>query len=62
MTQSDGEPEAYWYNIETGQVEFGRKTSALNRIGPFKTSQEAARALEILRDRTSAWNAEEESD
>lgn len=62
MTRSDGEPEAYWYNIETGEVEFGRKTRALNRIGPFRTAEEAARALQILRDRTKAWTSEEETD
>ena len=62
MTRSDGEPEAYWYNIETGAVEFGRKTKALDRIGPFKTAEEAARALEILRERTKAWTTSEEND
>lgn len=62
MARSDGEPEAYWYNIETGEVEFGRKTKALSRIGPFKTFEEAARALEILRERTKAWTTEEEAD
>jgi hypothetical protein len=53
------EESMYWFNIKTKQVEFGLKSSSLDRIGPFETEQQAANAEEIVRSRTSKWLEEE---
>lgn len=46
--------EKFWYNTMTNQVEFGRKSLSLDRLGPFDSAEEAARALEIIADRARA--------
>jgi hypothetical protein len=53
------EESKYWFNIKSKQVEFGLKSSSLDRIGPFDTKQEAANAEEIVRSRASKWLEEE---
>jgi hypothetical protein len=55
---SDGD-EKYWYNLETGTVEFGMISPSADRVGPFDTEAEAARAPERLRERSRAWAEEE---
>jgi hypothetical protein len=47
--------EKYWYNLTTGQVEKGFESPAIDRAGPFDTPEEAANALEVLRQRSRAW-------
>ena len=47
--------EKYWYNLTTGAVEFGFESPAIDRAGPFDTAEDAARAPEILRERSRAW-------
>jgi hypothetical protein len=54
------EESMYWFNIKTKQVEFGLKSSSLDRIGPFETKQQAANAEEIVRSRASKWLEDEE--
>ncbi|WP_298036466.1 SPOR domain-containing protein [uncultured Microbacterium sp.] len=49
----------YWYNSRTGEVEHGLVSPAVDRIGPFDTSEEAARAPEKLKERSAAWAEEE---
>lgn len=56
MTRND---EKYWYNFTTGQVEKGYESPAIDRAGPFDTEAEAARAPELLRERSRAWAEEE---
>lgn len=51
--------EKYWYNLDTGEVEFGMISSAVHRAGPFDTEAEAARAPELLKERSRAWAEEE---
>ncbi|MFY9714324.1 MULTISPECIES: hypothetical protein [Microbacterium] len=58
---SDGD-QKYWYNLETGQVEFGMISPAVDRVGPFDTEAEAARAPETLEARSRAWAEEEAAD
>jgi hypothetical protein len=53
------EESKYWFNVKTKQVEFGLKSSSLDRIGPFETQQQAANAEEIVRSRASRWLEEE---
>lgn len=51
--------QKYWYNSVTGQVEFGRISPSTDRVGPFDTEAEAARAPELLQERSRAWAEEE---
>jgi hypothetical protein len=51
--------DKYWYNLKTGEVERGFESPAVDRAGPFDTAEEAARAPEIMRERSRAWAAEE---
>ena len=51
--------EKYWYNLETGQVEFGMISPSVDRVGPFDSEAEAARAPELLKERSRAWADEE---
>jgi hypothetical protein len=54
------EPQQYWFNTLTGEVEVGKQSAAIYRIGPFSTREGAARALQTLAERTKAWQSEEE--
>jgi hypothetical protein len=51
--------EKYWYNLTTGKVEKGFESPAIDRAGPFDTPEEAANALETLRERSRAWSEDE---
>jgi hypothetical protein len=53
------EDAKYWFNTKTKKVEFGLKSSSLDRIGPFDSEQEATRAEEIVKLRASEWLEEE---
>ncbi|MCF8522339.1 MAG: methionine aminopeptidase [Pontimonas sp.] len=53
------EPEQWWYNHKTGQVEKGRHSLGLHRDGPFASEEAAARAPEIARERSREWEQEE---
>ncbi|MGO2665374.1 SPOR domain-containing protein [Mycetocola reblochoni] len=44
---ADGE-YSYWYNLTSGEVEYGLVSPAVDRAGPFATREEAARAPETL--------------
>lgn len=52
----------FWYNLETGVVEEGMVSPGYDRAGPFATREEAARAPEIIKERSRAWAAEEAAD
>ena len=49
----------YWYNLETGVVEEGMVSPGYDRAGPFATREEAARAPEIIKQRSQEWAAED---
>lgn len=51
----------YWYNLRTGQVEEGPQSLGVDRAGPFPTREDAARAPEIIAERSRKW-AEEEAE
>ncbi|MCK6065415.1 MULTISPECIES: SPOR domain-containing protein [Microbacterium] len=53
------EDEKYWYNLSTGEVERGYASPAIDRAGPFDTAEEAARAPELLKERSRAWAEDE---
>lgn len=56
------EPQQFWFNLNTGQVEVGKQTAAIYRVGPFSSREEAARALQVLAERARAWQSEEDYD
>lgn len=51
--------DTYWYNTRTGEVEHGPRSLAIDRIGPFLSAEEAARAPEIVAERARKWAEEE---
>lgn len=51
--------EKYFYNLKTGAVEKGFESPSVDRAGPFDTPEEAAKAPEIMRERSRAWAEEE---
>ena len=53
------EKQSYWFNQRTGQVEFGPKSIALDRLGPFDSAEEAARAEQIIAERARRLREEE---
>ena len=53
------EAAKYWFNTRTKQVEFGLKSTSLDRIGPFDSEKEAANAEEIVRLRAKQWLEDE---
>lgn len=57
-----GDSEKYWYNLTTGQVERGFASPAVDRAGPFDTAEEAARAPEILKERSRQWAEDDARD
>ncbi|KQR25236.1 hypothetical protein FHS07_001984 [Microbacterium proteolyticum] len=52
----------YWYNLETGQVEQGYESPAVDRAGPFDTAEEAANAPQLFKERSKKWAEEEARD
>lgn len=54
-----GDNEKYWYNLKTGEVEKGYESPSIDRAGPFETPEDAARAPEIMRERSRAWAEDE---
>lgn len=55
----DDPEDTYWYNRRTGEVEAGPQSLSVDRIGPFASAKEAARAPEILEERARKWREEE---
>lgn len=51
--------DQFWYNTDTGEVEKGRQSPAPERLGPFDTAEEAARAPQVLQERSRAWAEED---
>lgn len=56
----DAPDDGYYYDAKTGEVSRGPRHSWQHRMGPYATVEEAARALEIARERTRAWDEEDE--
>jgi hypothetical protein len=62
MSSSKSSEKHWWFNTKTQKAEFGRQTGSLNRMGPFASEQEAQRAMEIARERSKQWQAQDESE
>ncbi|MFM6971035.1 MAG: SPOR domain-containing protein [Rhodoluna sp.] len=54
--------QEFWFNTRTNQVEVGKQTLAIYRLGPFASRQEAERAPEIIAARAAEWREEENSE
>jgi hypothetical protein len=52
----------WFYNIKTGEVEEGRQSLATDLDGPFASREHAARAPEIIAERSREWAEEDGSD
>jgi hypothetical protein len=59
MGDEIGQHTAFYYNISTGQVEREGESKAKELLGPFATAEEAANALEIIREREARKDAED---
>jgi hypothetical protein len=46
----------YWVNLATGEVERGRQSPGLNRMGPYPTRAAAEHAFETAAARNEAWD------
>ena len=49
----------FWFNTKTHQVEEGMVSPGYDRAGPFHSREEAARAPEIIKERSREWAAED---
>lgn len=56
------ESSKYWFNTHTGQIEMGKQSLAVYRLGPFDTEEQARNAPQIIAERAAAWRAEEEDE
>lgn len=50
----------WWYNVDTGETEFGPGAPNAERMGPYATQQDAEHALDLARQRNEAWDAQDE--
>jgi hypothetical protein len=53
--------DEYWFNTKTQEVEIGKQSLSLDRLGPFATMQEAKNAVEIIARRAAALRKEDET-
>jgi hypothetical protein len=52
----------WFYNNKTGEVEEGRQSLSSDLDGPFASREEAARAPEIIAERSRRWAQEDSSE
>jgi len=51
---------AYWFNVDSGQVETdATRSQGAFVMGPYDSAEEAGRALETARERTEKWDEED---
>ena len=51
---------AFWYNINTGQVEQGEETNSKSDLmGPYGTEEEARNAIASAHEKSEKWDAED---
>lgn len=51
--------QSYYYNLKTGRVERGLVSDWIERIGPYATHAEAAKALERAQARNEEWERQD---
>ena len=52
----------YWFNTTTGEVEVGKQSLSVDRLGPFDSFNEAENALETIAKRAQALRDEDAED
>jgi len=52
----------WYYNRKTGEVEEGPKSLGSDRDGPFDSREDAARAPQIIAERSRKWAEEDARD
>lgn len=55
----DDPEDTFWFNTKTGEVEHGKQSLSIHRLGPFETREEAEHAPEKLQERAREWAEEE---
>jgi len=60
MAEEIDPQSAFYYNINTKQVERWGQSPETELLGPFDTAEDAANALEIIRDREARKEAEDQ--
>lgn len=51
----------YWFNTKTQQVEYGRQSLSVYRLGPFETEQEALNAEKFIAEKGKKLIEEDQS-
>ncbi|MDP3971806.1 MAG: SPOR domain-containing protein [Candidatus Nanopelagicales bacterium] len=51
---------SWWYCLNHGRVEEGAACANADRLGPYESREEAAHALDRVRERNEAWQKEDE--
>ncbi len=50
---------AWWFNLNTQQVEEGEGDANSQRLGPYETQDEAAGVLERMKQRNERWDEQD---
>ncbi|WP_449277386.1 methionine aminopeptidase [Leucobacter sp. GX24907] len=58
----DDPQDTYWYNTRTGEVEAGPQSLSIDRLGPFESREEAARAPEVVAERARKIREEDDAE
>jgi hypothetical protein len=51
-----GKPGEWYYCLQHSKVEEGPECPGRNRLGPYDTAAEAARAIETAHERNAEWD------
>jgi hypothetical protein len=54
------EEHRWWYCVRHNRVEADETCPGKDRLGPFDSEADAARALETVRERNKEWDAADE--
>lgn len=52
--------DEYWFNTRTNEVEVGKQSLSIDRLGPFYSRLEAEQALSIIAKRAEAVRQEDD--
>ncbi|MSR97270.1 MULTISPECIES: SPOR domain-containing protein [Arthrobacter] len=50
----------YWFNLSTHEIEVGPQSDWTKLLGPYKTREEAAAALQKVQARNEAWDRQDD--
>jgi hypothetical protein len=55
-----GDPgHEFWVNLTSGEVEEGRQSSTVDRMGPYATREAAQHAFDTAARRTQQWDEDD---